>query len=171
MSDVTFEDHFLMVHWPGLGRAQAVVAELRGDPKTARTPIVLIDDKLDELPEGLARLGLTFIKGNPTKLETLERAHYQRAKQALVLARDQLDPASDHATLAAVLTIEQLRPEHRAGYARTRPKRESAPRPMADVSISVRLAPPRRVRRARRRLARRRLVALCLPVLRPRGRT
>ncbi|MCA9542915.1 MAG: NAD-binding protein [Myxococcales bacterium] len=111
MSDVTFEDHFLLVHWPGLGRAQAVVGELRGDPKTARTPIVLIDDRLEELPESLARLGVSFVRGNPTKLDTLERAHYQKAKQALVLARDQLDPASDHATLAAVLTIEQLRPE------------------------------------------------------------
>lgn len=108
MSGVLVRDHILVIHFPELSRTRALITELRADPKTARTPIVLIDPHLEHLPESLADLGVRFVRGEPSKQETLEQANFRAAKSAIVLARNPLDPSSDHHNLAVVLMLEQL---------------------------------------------------------------
>lgn len=111
MGEAFVKDHILLIHYPGLNRARSVVNELRSDAKTARTPIVLIDAELESLPEALAHEGVHFIRGVPSKPETLRRAGLDDARAAIILARDHHDPASDHHGLAVVLTLEQMSPE------------------------------------------------------------
>ncbi len=111
MGEAISKDHVILVHFPGLPRVRDVVQELRGDPKSAKKPIVLIDERLQELPEVLRDKNVRFIQGDPTKEQTLVRANYGEATNAIILALDPLDTHSDHTSLAVALTLEKLRPE------------------------------------------------------------
>lgn len=110
MSELVVRDHILIIHFPGAARVQAVLAELRNDPKTKDAPVVLIDPTLEELPEPLANAGLRFVRGDASKESTLERACFREARFAIVLSRDSNDPSTDNANLAAALTLEHLHP-------------------------------------------------------------
>ena len=111
MGEVISDNHILVIHFPSLNRVGAVIEELRNDPKSRRTPIVLLDEQLEELPQALKMQSVQFIRGNPSKVAVLERANYETASHAIILAKNPMDPTSDNHTLAAVLTLEQLRPE------------------------------------------------------------
>jgi voltage-gated potassium channel len=110
MSELSVRDHILIIHFPGTARVQAVLAELRRDPKTKDAPVVLIDVGLEELPEPLARAGVRFVRGDASKESTLERACFRDATFAIVLSGDPNDPSTDDANLAAALTLEHLHP-------------------------------------------------------------
>lgn len=110
MSELDLRDHILLIHYPGVARVSAVLAELGNDPKTANAAVVLIDADLDELPEQLAREGLRYVRGDASKESTLDRACYREARFAIVLSRDPNDPSTDNANLAAALTLEHLNP-------------------------------------------------------------
>lgn len=110
MSELAVHDHILIIHFPGMARVQAVLAELRNDPKTKDAPVVLVDAALEELPEPLADAGLRFVRGDASKESTLERACFRQARFAILLSRDPNDPGTDDANLAAALTLEHLHP-------------------------------------------------------------
>ena len=111
MSDLRVGGHTLIIHYSGEERFAGVLRELHSDPSTREVPVVLIDDRLEELPRGLRERNVKFVAGDPTKESVLERAAFRKAKNAIILARDPHDPRSDHDNLAVSLTIEQLRPE------------------------------------------------------------
>ena len=111
MGEVVVRDHVLVIYYPSLNRIERVVEELRTDPKTHKTPIVVIDEELEELPASLREQNVSYIRGDPSKVAVLERANYQEATHAIFLARNANNPDSDHHTLASLLTIEQMRPE------------------------------------------------------------
>lgn len=113
MGRARFEDHVLIVNYPGEPRLTAVLDLLREDDRTRGKPIVLVDDRLTELPGRLAERGVRFINGNPSVDETLERARFRQAALALILARDPHLPESDDRSLAAALTLEKLHAELR----------------------------------------------------------
>jgi voltage-gated potassium channel len=110
MSELAVRDHILIIHFPGTARVQAVLAELRRDPKTKDAAVVLIDVALEELPDSLAAAGVRFVRGDASKESTLERACFRDARFAIVLSRDPNDPSTDNANLAAALTLEHLHP-------------------------------------------------------------
>lgn len=110
MSDNVLRDHILLIHYPGMARVQAVLTELRHDPKTKDCAVVLLDAHLEELPEQLAQAGLKFVRGDASKESTLERACFRDARFAIILSQDPNDPGSDNANLAAALTLEHLHP-------------------------------------------------------------
>lgn len=111
MGEAISRDHILLVHFPGLSRLRAVVAELRNDPTSAKRQVVLIDEALEELPPAMHDQNVRYIKGDPTKEATLERANFREASNAIVLAADSLDAHSDHQSLAVALTLEKLHPD------------------------------------------------------------
>ncbi len=111
MSQIKLEDHILVMHYPGIARVEAVLTELRTDEKTEHAGVVLIDADLEELPELLAEKGVRFVRGDPTKESTLDRANYKEARFAIVLSKDPNDPTTDDANLAASLTLEHLNPK------------------------------------------------------------
>lgn len=111
MSQSNRNDHILLIHYPGIARVRAVLTELHHDPKTAGVPVVIIDNHLEELPEQFANEGVQFVRGDASKASTLERAHFDEARFAIILSQDPNDPSSDNANLAAALTLEHLKPE------------------------------------------------------------
>lgn len=74
---------------------------------------MLIDSDLEELPAELAARDIKFVRGNPARESTLERANYAKAKYAIVLAKDPKDVRSDDLNLAVAITIERLRADIR----------------------------------------------------------
>ncbi|MEX1366995.1 MAG: NAD-binding protein [Nannocystaceae bacterium] len=110
MSESKRHDHLLLIHYPGLARVQAVLTELRTDPKTADAHVVIIDDQLEELPQSLAAEGVRFVRGDASKESTLDRAGFREARFAIILSQDPNDPHCDNSNLAAALTLEHLHP-------------------------------------------------------------
>ncbi|MCA9539185.1 MAG: NAD-binding protein [Myxococcales bacterium] len=108
MGDMDLDDHILIVYYPGEGRTISLIDELQADAQMKARTVVLIDDRLDELPASLARRGVRFVRGSASHVGTLERAAFERAAHAFILARNPHDPTCDHDTLAAALTLEKL---------------------------------------------------------------
>ena len=110
MTNLHVEYHVLVVNFQSDGRNLEIVKELREDSKTKDLAIVLVDDHLDELPPELGKLGVRFVKGNPSRESVLRRACVDKARYAIVLAPEVDQVRSDDHTLAAVLTIESINP-------------------------------------------------------------
>ncbi|MCX4246434.1 potassium channel family protein [Paraliomyxa miuraensis] len=110
MSETVLSDHILIIHYPSAARVDAVLTELRHDPKTKDSAVVVIDAFLEELPERFSELGVRFVRGDVSKESTLERASFREARFAIILSQDPNDPGSDNSNLAAALTLEHLHP-------------------------------------------------------------
>lgn len=103
MEASSFTDHIILCEWNN--RAQAVVTELRADPRTAGSPIVLIADVPEKpLDDPL----ICFVKGVVNN-KTLERANLQQAKTVVVLGDDRMEATSrDAKVVLTTLTIETI---------------------------------------------------------------
>jgi voltage-gated potassium channel len=108
LSEIKSSNHILLVHFLGSSRTEQLVRELRLDRSTKNCEIVLIDDELEELPQELLLLGVTFIRGNPAREATLTRANVAQADYAIVLAKNPLDAGSDSVSLAIAMALESL---------------------------------------------------------------
>lgn len=108
---VNFVDHILLCNHPSKLRVLHVVQELRKQPVLQQVPIVLVDEKLEEIDPQLTRLGVSFVKGHPARRETLERANISKARRAVVLANSPTRAESDDLAVVACLTLRELRPD------------------------------------------------------------
>jgi voltage-gated potassium channel len=107
MSDYTIQDHLVIFNYPGLSKVERVLDELAADPDFGKgRDILLVDEDLVELPPELVKRGLSFVRGNPTRDETLTRANVDRARHAIVLSKTPGDPRSDDQNVAITLAIE-----------------------------------------------------------------
>ncbi|PIQ25059.1 hypothetical protein COW36_07500 [bacterium (Candidatus Blackallbacteria) CG17_big_fil_post_rev_8_21_14_2_50_48_46] len=106
MSTFKFKEHLIVFNYAGLAKIIRVLDELAIDPSVGEMPVILVDEFLDELPEELQRKGVHYIKGNPTRDQTLSRANIDFAKHAIVLTRNSNDPASDHLNVSIALAVE-----------------------------------------------------------------
>tara|TARA_B100000609_G_scaffold198672_1_gene198901 strand:- start:1389 stop:2441 length:1053 start_codon:yes stop_codon:yes gene_type:complete len=109
MLDTTFQDHILLINFPGAEKVRLLIDQLRSSPKTRHAPIVLINNQLDVLPFTIE--DVQFVKGSVTDPETYERANIEDAKQAIILATNPDDPSTDALTVAIVTMIENIDPE------------------------------------------------------------
>ena len=117
------ENHVLIVRFSSEANVTGLIHEMRKDRTTASSQVVVVDQNLDELPVGLSKQGVLFVKGNPGELAVLERANFRFAQSAIILA-DLQDPLhSDLKNLAVMITlkseakkiraiVECLNPEH-----------------------------------------------------------
>jgi voltage-gated potassium channel len=107
MSSVTFSGHLVLINFPGLPKLLRLLDELANDPRIGRNAqVVLVDKDLDELPSELVARQLRYVRGDPTRDDTLQRAGMHQAKHAIVLTRDAGDPASDMLNVSIALAIE-----------------------------------------------------------------
>lgn len=107
MSSVKFSGHLVLINFPGLPKLLRLLDELGNDPRIGRnTQIVLVDKYLDELPSELAARQVRYVRGDPTRDDTLQRASMNAAHHAIVLTRDAGDPASDILNVSIALAIE-----------------------------------------------------------------
>lgn len=107
MASFNLNEHLILFNFPGLAKVERVLDELALDPTVgAATPVVLVDDGLDELPVELQKRGVQYVRGNPTRDETLARAGIDQARHAVILTRNATDTASDNLNVAIALAIE-----------------------------------------------------------------
>ncbi len=106
MGTTNLEDHIILCEWNH--RSRAVLKEMRADPQTGDTPIVLIAD-IEEKP--IDDLNLFFI-GGAVNEESLQKANLERAATIIILGDDSLEPtARDAKVVLTTLTIETLCPQ------------------------------------------------------------
>lgn len=108
LSKIKFDDHVLIINYERLDIVQNLVAELKSDTLTCNKDICLIDSYLEEIPHALDRLGVRYIKGNPTDIEVLERANINDASHAIVLSNNTSDIHTDDINLSIVLIIKHI---------------------------------------------------------------
>ncbi|MAV34509.1 MAG: hypothetical protein CMJ59_03540 [Planctomycetaceae bacterium] len=106
MGSIVAEDHILIVNFPSLPRIEQIVEELCADRDHGRREIVIVTDKIDELP--LRKKNVLFVKGPVLDDETYRRAGIDRARLAIVLATDYDDTNSDAVVASAVAVIESM---------------------------------------------------------------
>lgn len=100
------KDHIIICEWNH--RTIAVLKELRADPETEVSPIVLIAD-LDLKP--VEDSNLIFISGTVNE-ETLRKANLEQARTVIVLGDANLEStARDAKVVLTTLTIESLNPD------------------------------------------------------------
>lgn len=107
MSQAIFSKHVIVIHFPGVAKLLRLMNELRHDPTIgADAKFVLIDAQLEELPPELARQNVLYVRGDPTRDDTLVRANVDQASHAIVLSRRPGDPESDAQNVMVTLAIE-----------------------------------------------------------------
>lgn len=106
MGSYKHKHHLVLFNFPNLAKIERVVAELLGDPGFGKRDIVLVDEDLQEIPHELLPLGVDFVRGNPTRDETLNRANVDEADYAIVLSKHAGDAHSDDKSVAITLAIE-----------------------------------------------------------------
>jgi voltage-gated potassium channel len=107
MSTFELKNHLIIFNFAGLAKVERILDELFLDPIFANsTPVVLVDEYLDELPPELQKRSLHFVRGNPVRDQTLSRAAIDHARHAIILCRDPGDPASDNLNVTIALAIE-----------------------------------------------------------------
>ena len=109
MSKALMSDHILIVNVPSEARLTQVLRELKSDPNYCGRDIVVISDRLEELP--VDDSSVLFIRGSVLERGTYERADAMDAAIAIVLATSYDDPSSDAIVASAVAVIDNVRPE------------------------------------------------------------
>lgn len=102
------DDHLIILGWNE--KAARAIDEFRFDPRHEATRIVIIAD----LPESpVPDPAVRFVRGQPGKIDVLERASARQAAIAIAFARDPKDPRSDHETALVVTALREVNPEVR----------------------------------------------------------
>lgn len=107
MATLSLSGHVVILNYPSASRVSSLIDELTHDASFGPgVDLVVVDDALVELPAELVARGVRFVRGNPSRDETLTRASIDDARLALVLSRDHADVDSDHRNLAITVAIE-----------------------------------------------------------------
>ncbi len=103
MTSYKYHNHIIVCEWNS--RSQRVLSELRLDPETTQTPIVLIAE-LDQKPVDDDEL---FFVNGAVNDDTLTRANLIDAQTVIILGDDRLEPnARDAKVVLATLTVESM---------------------------------------------------------------
>ncbi len=107
MSSFRFSGHVVLINFPGLDKLLRLLTELANDPRIGQhAQVVLIDRDLEELPAELSARQVRYVRGDPTRDDTLQRAGISAAQHAIVLTKRHGDPASDALNVSIALAIE-----------------------------------------------------------------
>lgn len=107
MSSYRFKNHLVIINATDLDKVERVLDELQRDPQFGPgREVIVVDADLQELPPELRDRGAHFIRGNPTRDETLTRANVDEASHAVVLTKDPGDSRSDGLNVTITLAIE-----------------------------------------------------------------
>ena len=111
MSHHVLKNHLVMFNFPGADKVHRLLDELEVDERfDGNSPKVLIDETLAELPPELERRHVVFVRGNPTRDETLTRASLDHAAYAVVLTKKTGATDPDNNNVAITLAIEARAP-------------------------------------------------------------
>ncbi len=105
-------DHILIVDWnKNLSKITTIIENLRDDPDTSGSPIAILSEAFEELPDTLTNTfhNLYFCHGSPTDQTTYQQASVAQAHTAIILTSG-TESSADAVTAAAVGVIEGLNP-------------------------------------------------------------
>jgi len=111
MTKIKANGHILIINYNHLENILKLTRELKSDQSTAHKEICLIDETLSELPRELLKENVMFVRGNPTREDTLKQANIADASHAIILSKDSGNPHSDDQNLATTLVLENLNPD------------------------------------------------------------
>lgn len=102
------QDHIVICNYPCLDKILTVCKELRKDLNMKKIEIVIVSDKIEELPDELHKHNILFVKGSPTRLESLERAGIFNSKGIIILSENPTETRSDERnyTIASIIQNE-----------------------------------------------------------------
>lgn len=106
MASLSLGGHLVVINFPSLSKVERVLEELAADSSFGDRDVVLIDETLEEIPPELAGRGVRFVRGNPTRDETLSRADIDSSEYVVVLSKQPGNPHSDDQNVAITLAIE-----------------------------------------------------------------
>lgn len=110
--EIMLQGHIIICNYPGLEKVEQLITELRANPNFAKTPIVLVTEMLDELPEPLVKLKIRFVKGFPTDEVILNKAKILDSAGVIILAEDPNNMRSDDRSFTVGSIIEQMEKEY-----------------------------------------------------------
>jgi voltage-gated potassium channel len=107
LSTMKLKGHLVVINFPNLDKVERLLDELLHDGGLGSGfAVVLIDEDLPELPPELVARDVRYVRGNPSRDETLTRACIDDCKQAVILCKRPGDPHADDQSLAITLAIE-----------------------------------------------------------------
>lgn len=106
MSELSLRGHVLVMNYPTEEKLLQLLDELREDETFRNKEVVLVDEHLEQLTPVLLKRDVHYVRGNPARDETLQRAALDDATHAIVLSKKPGDPHSDDLALAITLAIE-----------------------------------------------------------------
>lgn len=105
-----YKDHLVICHCPSIAKILEVTAEFRASGG-AETPVVVVSDQLEEIPEEFRANNISLIKGLPASEATLIRAAVPDAAGVIVLSQDRFHRASDAQSFAVASIVAHLTSE------------------------------------------------------------
>ena len=111
MSEIEWANHILICNFSGLEKTQKLIHEIHSDDSMKGAHVVIVDEKLDELPAELQGELIHFVKGPPMREATLDKANLKACRSVIIQADATAEGGSDNANLRTALTIENLYPE------------------------------------------------------------
>jgi voltage-gated potassium channel len=107
MGVMNLKNHLIVINVPSVAKVEQVIRELRRDPTIGSgREVVIIAEDLEELPQIFYGHDVHYVRGNPTRDDTLARAAIDFADYVVILCRDPKDSGSDNLNLAIALAIE-----------------------------------------------------------------
>lgn len=107
MGVMNLKNHLIVINVPSVAKVEQVIRELRRDPTIGSDrEVVIIAEDLEELPQVFHGHDVHYVRGNPTRDDTLARAGIDFADYVVILCRDPKDSGSDNLNLAIALAIE-----------------------------------------------------------------
>ncbi|MBI5533065.1 MAG: potassium channel protein [Deltaproteobacteria bacterium] len=113
LGGMKLNNHLIVINFPNLSKVLRVIDELRHANALGHDiDVILVDEDLEELPPELEQRHVHYVRGNPTRDDTLSRASVDEAAHAVILSKNPGDPHTDDRNVAIVLAIEGR--EHKA---------------------------------------------------------
>jgi voltage-gated potassium channel len=111
MKKIINTGHVIICNFSTLDRTSEIIDELGNDSSTGNSDIVLIDNRIDELPPELQDRGIHFVKGDASRENVLLKANLKDAVSVIIQADTNDLTNSDNRNLKIGLTIETIFPE------------------------------------------------------------
>ena len=102
-----YKNHLVICHCPSTAKVLQIAAEFRASVADA-AEVVVVSDRLDELPPEFQSSNIDFVKGSPSREDVLSRAAVTAAAGVIVLSEDSRNPDSDAQGFAVGSTVRHL---------------------------------------------------------------
>jgi len=93
---IKMKKHVIISGCPSIPRVTKIVTELYQTQQHTAPPVVIVSEKLKELPLAFSKLNMTFIQGSLRNKEVLERSSVKEAQGVIILPESEsIDPDTE----------------------------------------------------------------------------